>query len=112
MTSTQNNILTYYNISDKTAHTITLGTETGLISGHPVSDGTTVYIPAIYYDNDAPTKLIPVDLEAGTTLSSITLSNEYYHIIGMIDQYIYAENMDEFIIFDITKNDGEAIHQP
>ncbi len=112
LTSTQNNLLTYYNITNKTAHTITLSTESGLTSGHPVSDGTTVYIPAIYYDKDAPTKLIPVDFATNTALPPITLNNEYYHIIGMIDQYVYAENMDEFIIFDITKNDGEIIHQP
>ncbi len=102
LTSTQNNVLTYYCLSDSAAHTISLTSESKLITGHPMTDGVNIYIPLISYNSSATTRLLPVDLAAGIVGEPKILSNNYYHLIGMIDQFVYAENVDEFIVFDIT----------
>ena len=67
-----------------------------------MTDGVNIYIPLINYNSSATTRLLPVDLDAGVVGEPKILSNNYYHLIGMIDQFVYAENVDEFIVFDIT----------
>ncbi|MDE7299456.1 MAG: hypothetical protein K2N94_11595 [Lachnospiraceae bacterium] len=102
MISTQSNTLTYYCPSDAAMHTIDLSTDSKLTAGHPMTDGTSIYIPLINYNSNAATCLLPVDLANNTAGTLIVLSENYYHLIGMINQFLYAENIDEFIVFDIT----------
>lgn len=100
LTSTQNNTLTYYN-QDGSRLTLKLTDTASYTTGYPMTDGNDIYVPLISYKNNASTQLAVVDLSENQIIQQLTLSDTYYYCVGMIDQFIYAENVDDYIIFDL-----------
>lgn len=102
LTSAQNNILRYYS-QDGTAFTLKLTANASLSPGAPLTDGNYIYIPFLDYSNDAATKVAAVNLTENQIIKELTLDNTFYYCAGMINQFLYAENIDDFVLFDLSE---------
>lgn len=102
LTSIQNSRLTYFDCADGDEGSIAYTSNTSITAGYPLTDGKNVYLPLINYSGNNATALCPVDLSSGSALDPIQLSDTYYYSVGMIDEYLYTENVDDFLVFDIT----------
>lgn len=101
-TSVQNKCLTYFDCTIALKKSIAYTDNTSVSAGYPLTDGQNIYLPLIPYSGKASTTLLPVDLITESTLTEIHLDEIYYYSIGMIDQYLYVENEDSFLVFDLT----------
>lgn len=106
-TSVQNGRLTYIDCAAAAEKSIAYTSDSSISAGYPLTDGTTLYLPLVSYSGKIPTTLVPFDLQAGNALPEIRLDDTYYHCVGMIDEFLYVENVDSFLVFDLTKQNAE-----
>lgn len=102
LTSVQNSRLTYFDCAAGTEASVAFTANAAISAGYPLTDGKNIYLPLINYSDSTATTLLPMDLASGSALDAVQLSDSYYHSVGMIDEFLYAENVDSFIVFDIT----------
>lgn len=100
--SVQDNILRGYCGIDGELFAIHVCDTATATIGHPMTDGSALYVPCYGYDSNAATILLPIDLQTRSAGDPIEISSQFYYITGMIDQYVYAEDVDNFKIFEIT----------
>lgn len=100
LTSLQNNQLTYYDTSTSKQFTLSLA-NSSLTAGFPMTDGIYLYVPLISYAGKAPTELAQIDLSANKIIQIKQIASDYYYCVGIINQYLYAENVDHYLIFNL-----------
>lgn len=100
--SNQNGKFTYYDCAAAKEKTIVYTNDPSISSGYPLTDGKTIYLPLINYSSEMATVLLPLDLTENNVLEEIYLDDTYYYSVGMINHNLYTENMESYIIFDIT----------
>lgn len=101
-TSNQNGNFTYFDCATSTQKTIAYTKDSSISAGYPLTNGETIYLPLINYSSEMATILLPLDLAENNALEEIYLNDTYYYSVGMINNNLYTENMDSYIIFDIT----------
>lgn len=106
-TSIQNGCLTYFDCTAAEQKSIVYTGNSSILAGYPLTDGENLYLPLISYSGDIATTLLSLDLVGENILAEIHLDDTYYYSVGMIDEYLYVENVDSFIIFDITQAAAE-----
>jgi hypothetical protein len=101
-TSNQNGKFTYFDCTAAIQKTITYTNNPSISAGYPLTDGKIIYLPLINYSSEMATLLLPLDLAENNMLEEIYLNDTYYYSVGMINNNLYTENMESYIIFDIT----------
>lgn len=107
LTSVQSGRLAYIDCETAAEKSIAYTNDDSVSAGYPLTDGSTLYLPLIRYSGNIATILVPLDLRVEESLPEIRLDDSYYHSVGMIDEFLYAENVDSFKVFDLTKRDAE-----
>lgn len=103
-TSVQNSRLTYYDCTVARQKSIVYTTPDSSISaGYPLTDGENIYLPLISYSGNIGTALVPLNLEDENTSAQICFNDIYYYSVGMIDEYLFAENVNSLIVFDLKE---------
>ncbi len=100
-TNSQDGKLSYFNCQIPTKKTITYSDDTMISAGYPLTDGESIYLPLVDYSELAGTILLPLDLVNCNILEEIHVDDTFHYSVGMIDNYLYTENMESFLIFDI-----------